>query len=189
MARDDDEEFSAFVASRHHALLRTAFLLTGSRSTAEDLVQTALTKTYLAWGRIERREAAEGYVRRTMVNTYTSWWRRHRGREHPVAVMPEVAGREDVSAAVERSVLWPHLRALSRGQRAVLVLRYYEDLTEAEIARVLGCSPGTVKSQASRALRILRERLGPVMPGLCEEGPPGPETVPPASATGRGVVS
>ncbi|MFL6136843.1 MAG: SigE family RNA polymerase sigma factor [Frankiaceae bacterium] len=152
-----DEEFAAFVAARSQALLRTACLLTGDWATAEDLLQTALAKTYLRWSRIDRRGTAEAYVRRALVNTSTSWWRRRWRGEVPTATLPDRAGGETTPGVVERSSLWPALMELPRKQRAAVVLRYYEDRPDSEVARLLGCSEQTVRSQCSRALAKLRE--------------------------------
>jgi RNA polymerase sigma-70 factor (sigma-E family) len=151
--------FREFVAARSGALLRTAYLLVGDRGRAEDLLQTALIKAYVAWHRIRDPGALEGYVRRTMANTATSWWRGRPYRERPVSELPERTGQDDIGARFERDAMWAHLRALPTRQRAVLVLRYYEGLSETEIAEVLGVSRGTVKSHASRALSALRRRI------------------------------
>lgn len=155
------EEFRGYVAARSPALLRTAYLLTGNRTDAEDLLQTALAKTYLAWGRIREREAVDGYVRRVMVNTQTSWWRRRKVAEYPTTDLPE---RTDPRSATDdlalHDALWSALAALPARQRAMVVLRYYEDLSEAETAQVLGVSVGTVKSTTSRALVKLRDSSG-----------------------------
>lgn len=159
MAKARDEEFRDFVAARSGALLRFAYLLTGDQHLAEDLLQTALTKTYLAWHRIRDHGALESYVRRTLATTATSWWRRRWTGEQPTEDVPDRELSDRTGDYDERDVLWQHLRALPARQRAVIVLRYYEDLSEAEIAEVLGCAPGTVKSQASRGLAALRERL------------------------------
>ncbi|WBB47731.1 SigE family RNA polymerase sigma factor [Verrucosispora sp. WMMA2044] len=155
-----EEEFRDFVAARSGALLRTAYLLTGDWGTAEDLVQTALTKTYLAWKRLGGIEAIEPYTRRVMVNTSTSWWRRRWHGERPTEVLPEQAATDELERQLDRDVLWRHLRALPARQRAVLVLRFYEDMSEAQTAAMLDISPGTVKSQTSRALATLRRRIG-----------------------------
>jgi RNA polymerase sigma-70 factor (sigma-E family) len=155
----DEDAFRAFVASRTTALLRSAYLLVGDHGLAEDLVQTALVKTYLAWSRIRQPEAVESYVRRTMATTAISWWRGRRFRERVVETMPEPAVPDAVDPALERDSMWSHLRHLPPRQRAVLVLRYYEGLSEAEIADTLGFSRGTVKSHASRGLAALRQRL------------------------------
>ena len=151
-----DEAFTAFVAARSRSLLRTAYLLTGDHGLAEDLLQTALTKTYLAWGRIRDRDSLEAYVRQTMITTHTSWWRRRWQGETPTATLPESTYDAATATSDERVRVFPHLKALPARQRAVIVLRYYEDLSESEIARVLGLPAGTVKSTASRALRKLR---------------------------------
>lgn len=142
--------FDDFVGSRSTALLRTAFLLTRDHALAEDLLQTALTKAWFAWSRIET--APEAYVRKVLVNTYASWWRRKWNGEHATEVLPETA----VEAAESTHDLWQAMGRLPRRQRAVIVLRYFEDLTEAQTADALGCSVGTVKSQASKALAKLR---------------------------------
>ena len=155
-----EDEFREFVAARSAALLRTAYLLAGDWATAEDLLQTALTKTYLAWKRLGGIEAVEPYARRVLVNTSTSWWRRRWHGERPTEVLPERAGVDEIEQQLDRDLLWRHLRALPARQRAVLVLRYYEDMSEAQTAAMLDISPGTVKSQASRALATLRRRLG-----------------------------
>ena len=155
------EAFRAYVVGRSPALLRTAYLLTGSRADAEDLLQTALAKTYLAWDRIREREALDGYVRRVMVNTQTSWWRRRRVDERPTDALPEAApGRDAAEDLVLHDALWTALAGLPARQRATVVLRYYEDLSEAETAQVLGISVGTVKSTTSRALTRLRDTSG-----------------------------
>lgn len=154
-----DEEFRDFVAARSAALLRVAYLLTGDTHIAEDLLQAALTKTYLAWHRIRDHAAVEAYVKRTLATTATSWWRRRWHGERPSAEPPESAQPDRTAESDDRDVVWRHIRALPARQRAVIVLRYYEDLSEQEIATVLGCAPGTVKSQASRALATLRARL------------------------------
>jgi len=151
------EDFRSYVAARSPVLLRTAYLLTGSRPDAEDLLQTALAKTYLSWDRIRDREALDGYVRRIMVNTQTSWWRRRRVDECATDVLPERAGRDVTTDVDLHDALWTALAALPTKQRAMVVLRYYEDLSEAETARVMGISVGTVKSTTSRALVKLRE--------------------------------
>ncbi|HSR23973.1 MAG TPA: SigE family RNA polymerase sigma factor [Candidatus Eisenbacteria bacterium] len=166
-----DEVFTSFVAARHAALLRTAVLLAGDRHAGEDLLQSVLAKTYVAWPRIREPRVAEAYVRRALVNTATSWWRSGWARrEVQRAALPDAPVAATVDVLAERSALWPHLRALPTRQRAVLVLRYYEDLSEAQIADLLGCSAGTVKSQASRALSTLRARLGAAAPfGLAGE--------------------
>lgn len=174
-----EEEFREFVAARSSALLRTAYLLAGDWATAEDLLQTALTKTYLAWKRLGGIEAVEPYTRRVLVNTATSWWRRRWHGERPTEMLPERAGPDQHAQALERDVLWRHVRALPPRQRAVLVLRFYEDLTEARTADLLDISPGTVKSQTARALATLRKRLaaagvaGPGRPAAVP-APPGP---------------
>ncbi|MER6593649.1 SigE family RNA polymerase sigma factor, partial [Micromonospora purpureochromogenes] len=155
-----EEEFRDFVAARSSALLRTAYLLAGDWATAEDLLQTALTKTYLACKRLGGIEAIEPYARRVMVNTSTSWWRRRWHGERPTEVLPERAGVDEIEQQLDRDVLWRHLTALPARQRAVLVLRFYEDMSEAQTAALLEISPGTVKSQTSRALATLRRRLG-----------------------------
>ncbi|RKN43558.1 SigE family RNA polymerase sigma factor [Micromonospora endolithica] len=161
MSRDPrEEEFRDFVAARSGALLRTAYLLTGDWATAEDLLQTALTKTYLAWKRLGGIEAVEPYARRVMINTSTSWWRRRWHGERPTEVLPERAAVDEIERQLDRDLLWRHLRALPARQRAVLVLRFYEDMSEAQTAALLDISPGTVKSQTSRALTTLRRRMG-----------------------------
>ena len=152
------EDFRSYVAGRSAALLRTAYLLTGNRADAEDLLQTALAKTYLSWDCIRDREAVDGYVRRVMVNTQTSWWRRRKVDERPTDELPDRGGGRDGTADLDlHDALWTALAALPKRQRAMVVLRYYEDLSEAETARVMGVSIGTVKSTTSRALSKLRE--------------------------------
>jgi RNA polymerase sigma-70 factor (sigma-E family) len=164
---DDDveaqarEDFRSYVAGRSPALLRTAYALTGNRADAEDLLQAALAKTYLSWDRIREREAVDGYVRRVMVNTRTSWWRRKRMDERPAEELPERAGGRDATADLDlHDALWRALSELPKRQRAMVVLRYYEDLSEAETAAVMGVSVGTVKSATSRALATLRATSG-----------------------------
>jgi RNA polymerase sigma-70 factor (sigma-E family) len=155
----DRASFDDFVATRSTRLLRTAYLLTHDRALAEDLVQTSLAKAWFAWGRIEGQPDA--YVRRVMVNTYSSWWRRRWNGEEATAELPERAAgaghrpTEDVRVD-DRTDLWRALARLPKRQRAVVVLRFYEDLSEIETADILQCSVGTVKSQASRALAKLR---------------------------------
>lgn len=148
-------DFDAWVAVRSTALLRTAYLLTRDHGLAEDLLQTALTKAWFAWRRIDGDP--EPYVRRILVNTYATWWRRRWNGEHATEELPEPSPtRDETDASDAGHDLWDALGRLPRRQRAVVVLRYYEDLSEAETARLLGCSVGNVKSQASRALAKLR---------------------------------
>jgi RNA polymerase sigma-70 factor (sigma-E family) len=150
----DRDAFDDFAQARMRALLRFAHVLTGDRDRAADLVQDALERTLLAWPRVQSKGDPEGYVRRAIVNRQISVWRRRR-RERLVAEPPESAyddSRHDRE-------LWDALGTLPPRQRAVLVLRYYEDLTEADAAAVLGCSVGTVKSQASRGLARLRAQV------------------------------
>ncbi|GAA4804492.1 SigE family RNA polymerase sigma factor [Nocardioides caeni] len=150
---DAGPTFEEYVAARSAALWRSAWLLTGDRHKAEDLVQTALMKCWGRWSRIAP-EAVETYVRKTMVTTYTDWWRRRWNGELPTGELPETAAAP-VDGGIRRDVLVA-LAALPRGQRAVVVLRFFDDLTEAQTAAALGISVGTVKSQTSRALRTLR---------------------------------
>jgi RNA polymerase sigma-70 factor (sigma-E family) len=152
MAMTDDDAFSAFVVARSPALLRTAYLLTHDEGTAEDLLQTALTKTWFAWDRLD--DDPVRYVRRVLVTTSVTWWRRLWRGEVATGALPEVTGAAEDRAGAQD--LWTALGRLPARQRAVVVLRYYEDLTEAETADLLGCSVGTVKSQCSRALARLR---------------------------------
>lgn len=162
MQASAEADFRDYVLARSPALLRTAYLLTGQRADAEDLVQTSLAKTYLGLRRIRDRSALDAYVRRTMITTQTSVWRRRgRGREFPMADLPEPAPTADAAETTAlRAALWSALGRLGARQRAVVVLRYYEDCSEQEVAELLGISVGTVKSQAARALTTLRRDAG-----------------------------
>lgn len=157
------QDFEVYVATRSPALLRTAYLLTGHRADAEDLLQTTLAKVFLNWSRVRDREAIDAYVRRTMITSHISIWRRRKLDEIPTAELPDTSTPDFSGAADQRldlhGALWRHLDALPKRQRAVVVMRYYEDLSEADTASALGCSPGTVKSQASKALAKLRNAL------------------------------
>jgi RNA polymerase sigma-70 factor (sigma-E family) len=160
------EGFAQFVAARERALQRTAVLLTGDWALAEDLVQTALAKTWPRWERVSARDDPEFYVRQVMVNTWATWWRRRWRGEQASAAVPEGPARGDVATEVAvRMVVRDALGSLTRRQRAVLVLRVADDLSEAQVAHLLGCPPGTVKSAMSRALAKLREdpRLAELM--------------------------
>ena len=149
--------FEGFVASRSRALWRSAWLLTGDEQRAEDLLQTALVKVWRHWGRVARDGSVEGYAKRALVSTYTDWWRRKWRGETPTEVLPESAEESSSTEQAElRHDLLAALATLTRGQRVVVVLRYFEDLTEAETAALMGCSVGTVKSQTAKAMKALR---------------------------------
>ena len=157
-----DEEFTELVHASWASLYRTAYLLVGERGEAEDLVQTALAKTYASWGRVRDVSAASGYARTALVNTASSWFRRKAWRnERPTDQLPESGhGAQHEVDPTDRPALVGALAQLAPRQRAVVVLRYYEDLSVAETARALGCSEGTVKSQTSDGLARLRTLLG-----------------------------
>lgn len=153
----DDEDFAAFVDRCASRLLHTTDLLTGDRARAEDLVQDALARSYLRWDHI-RHGNREAYVRRAILHGYLDWWRRLRWRELPEAAAGAGPVSNDPAADVERRQVVQHaLSALTRRERSVIVLRYWLDLPEAQIADELGIAVGTVKSTANRALTRLRE--------------------------------
>ncbi len=152
------DAFRDYVAGSSARLLKTAWLLTGDWHLAEDLLQSALAKTSLAWHRIERWESVDAYVRRALVTTYASWWRRKWRGESPTRELPEQLTATDAYNEVDlRESVRRALAELPPRQRAVVVLRYFDDLSEADTAAALGCSVGAVKSHASRALARLRE--------------------------------
>jgi RNA polymerase sigma-70 factor (sigma-E family) len=159
----DDTSFEEFVVGSSARLFTMARLLTGGhRAEAEDLLQGAFERAYRRWGRISRRADPERYVRQILVNASVDRWRwRRRHPEAPLVVTGADPGTADTAAAVaDRDLLLRGLAALPPRQRAVLVLRYFEDLSEAETATMLGCSVGTVKSQAARGLARLRDSTG-----------------------------
>jgi RNA polymerase sigma-70 factor (sigma-E family) len=153
-----DDEFTEFVHATWPGLYRTAYLMLGDHQLAEDLVQTALAKTYASWRKVKEPAAAPAYARVVLANTAASWFRRRSWRnEHPTAELPEGASYGDPSI---RPAVVDALRTLAPRQRAVVVLRYYDDLSVREVATALGISEGTVKSQTSDALARLRTQLG-----------------------------
>ena len=149
------EGFEDFVSARGQALQRFGYLLTSDWAMAEDLVQTAFARAYPRWSRIER-DAPEAYVRKVMVNTWSSWWRRRWRGEVPAASLPDVAAGDPYLEVDRRQAVKSALAGLPHRQRLVLVLRYQEDLSEQQVAALLGISVGTVKSQAAKALAKLR---------------------------------
>jgi len=162
----EDEGFAEFVAARQRALQRTAWLLTGDWALAEDLVQTALARSWPRWERIRRRDDPEIYVRRVMVNTWTGWKRRRWRAERPTGAIPDREAAGDLAAEVTvRLAVRSALGSLTARQRAVLVLRVFDDLSEAQVAQVLDCAVGTVKSTMAKAMARLREdpRLAELM--------------------------
>ncbi len=149
--------FVEFVTARSHALLRSAWLLTGDAGRAEDLLQTALAKAWRHWRTVERAGSPEAYVRRILFTTHATWWRRGWRSEFPVGELPDVSGGTDVASdAATRDAVRHALAQLSYQTRAIVILRYIEDRPVAEVATVLGCSQGMVKTQARRALAALR---------------------------------
>jgi RNA polymerase sigma-70 factor (sigma-E family) len=151
--------FDAMLDRHSRALLRTAYLLTGDRQLAEDLLQSALARTWTRWSSIRDPERADAYVRTAMVNLSISWWRRRWRGEVPTQHLPEVAAADEYAGVDHRDEIGRALAMLTPRQRAVVVLRFYEDLSEVDVAAALGCSVGTVKSTASRALAMLRTAL------------------------------
>jgi RNA polymerase sigma-70 factor (sigma-E family) len=155
-ASDDDAAFRDYVLTRSTALLRMAIMLTGNRADAEDLLQAALVKTYRSWSKINDRAALDAYVRRAMVNTHISWWRRRRLEEYPTDELPDQVVADHARESDMAEVVRRALDRLPQRMRAAVMLRYFEDMTEAEIAATLGISLGTVKSTVSRAVARLR---------------------------------
>jgi RNA polymerase sigma-70 factor (sigma-E family) len=152
-------EFTEFVRARGPALHRTAYLLTSDWSLAEDLLQTALSRAYPHWRRIQDGDP-EAYVRTILANTYASWWRRRWRGELPYAALPEQVEDDRWGDVDARAALRDALDRLPRRMRAVVVLRFHEDMSEADVARALGVTTGTVKSQSAKALAKLRTDTG-----------------------------
>ena len=156
MSGSHDAEFEAFVLSAWPRLRQAAYALTRDTRDAEDLLQTVLTKAYTRWSRV-RRDDPVAYVRRSLVNAYIDTWRRARTlREVPMAVPTDRPSYDDAVRVEQRDELVGRLDRLSDRERTIVVMRHYLDLSEAEVARTLGCSVGTVKSTCSRALQRLR---------------------------------
>jgi RNA polymerase sigma-70 factor (sigma-E family) len=153
----EEERFRLFVTQQWGPLTRTAYLMTGDRGTAEDLVQSTLEKAHRRWSHILRKDAPEIYVRRAMANTLISWRRRRRVAEVQLLDTDDIHGPDEYARADSRHQILQAIRLLPPRTRAILVLRYLEDCSDADIAETLGCSIGSVKSQASRGLAQLRE--------------------------------
>jgi RNA polymerase sigma-70 factor (sigma-E family) len=154
---DPEAAFVELVVARSGALLRTAYLLAGSRGDAEDLLQESLLATYRSRHRVRDLEALEGYVRTTMVRLLVRWRRRRSSSELPFGELPDLGDLDE--EPVTCGAAWSLIRVLPLRQRAVIVLSYYDDLPEQRIAELLGCSTGTVKSHRARALASLRRGL------------------------------
>lgn len=156
----EDERRAAFdtlVRTRSAALLRTSYLMTGDWARAEDLLQTAFAKTYLRWNAIRDVGAGEAYVRRVLATTHAKWWRRRSSHEVPATIPDHAVFADHADATTLRETVARALASLPPAQRVVVVLRFFDDLTEAQVANMLGLPIGTVKSRTSRALRSLRE--------------------------------
>lgn len=151
-----DAEFRDFMAGRWPGLVRLAYGLTGDQALAEDLAQTALARAYASWPRVRRADDPDAYVRRIVLNANRSRFRGRRVSELLTAAPPDAGAADETGHRDDRSALMAALKALPAGQRSVVVLRYWLDLTEVQVAAALGCSVGNVKSQASRALAKLR---------------------------------
>jgi RNA polymerase sigma-70 factor (sigma-E family) len=150
-------DFEEFVVSRGYALLRFAYLLTGDRHLAEDLTQEALVRAHRRWTAIEHHDGPEPYVRKAIARQYLSWRRRRSSGETAIADPPDRPEPDGFTDRIaDRDAMWAALATLPRAQRAVLVLRYYEDLPDAAIAETLGCAESTVRVNAFKALRRLR---------------------------------
>jgi RNA polymerase sigma-70 factor (sigma-E family) len=161
-------DFAGFIEARERALQRTAWLLTGDWALAEDLVQTALARTWPRWARVCERDDPEIYVRKVMLNTWSTWRRRRwRGEEASVTLPEHPASGDLASEVAERLAIGQALGRLTHRQRTVLVLRVFDDLSEAQVARVLGCAVGTVKATLSQAVAKLRNE--PVIAELMEQ--------------------
>jgi len=160
--------FAQFIEAREQALQRTAWLLTHDWALAQDLVQAALARSWPYWARIRRGDDPEIYVRRVMLNTWATWSRRRWRAEEPSAVLMDRPAAGDMAADVaSRLAVRQVLAALTERQRAVVVLRLFDDLPEAQVAQILGCAPGTVKATMSQALARLRSdpRLADLLEG------------------------
>lgn len=161
MRTEDEADFAEFVASSSARLFRAAYALCGDSALAQDAVQAALTSAYLSWARVRAAENPEAYVRRMAVNQLLGWRRRKAWHvERSYGDVPDTALTSHEERVADVDAVWRALATLPPRQRAVLVLRYYEDMTEADIADTLGIRPGTVKSQASAALGRLRRAVG-----------------------------
>ena len=156
---DTAGDFDDFVHGRGRALLRFAYVLSGDAHLAEDLVQEVLARLHRRWDRIAAMDNAEAYVRTAVVRQFLSWSRRRAYREAVLAEVPEARFEEPQQRVVTRDHMWQLLRGLPRSQRAVLVLRFYCDLPDQEIAALLGCGMSTVRSQAARALTRMRAMM------------------------------
>ncbi len=178
MKQSDEERFTEFVRAHSASLFRTAYLMTGDYQRAEDVLQAALVRVYQHWPRVDGMDRPVGYVRKVVVNQSLSWWRKRSSHESPLKVIDEPAwgGQEDEVAEHER--VWAAVLSLPRRQRAVTVLRYYEDMTEAQIAETLGMAPGSVKSHSHAAVRRLAELLGEPMEAPAVPALPAEEATP-----------
>jgi RNA polymerase sigma-70 factor (sigma-E family) len=152
------------MSARSASLFRTAFLIIGDHQLAQDLLQESLIKTYIAWPRLRDVSKAEAYTRRTIVTTAISWRRRRSFHERPTGRLPDTTVPDATEAVTTHASVVAQLRTLPPRQRAAIVLRYYEDHTEAQTADVMGCSVGTVKSHVSTGLGRLRDRMGASFP-------------------------
>ena len=159
--RRDVAAYSDLVMARSGSLFHIAYLMVGDHQLAQDLLQEALIKTYVAWPRLRDVTKAEAYTRRTIVTTAISWRRRRSFRERPSDALPDVGVADRVEELATRDALWAQLHLLAPRQRAAIVCRYYLDLSEAQTAEAMGCSVGAVKSQTSVGLDRLRDRMGP----------------------------
>lgn len=157
----DMAAFAEYAEACSPTLFRTAFLMVGDHQLAQDLVQEALVKTLMAWPRLNDRENLHAYTRRIIVTTSISWRRRRSFHERPLDALPERFGPDPAEAMVTHDAVVAALRTVPPRQRAAIVLRYYQDLTETQTAEAMGCSVGAVKSQVAAGLRRLRETLGP----------------------------
>jgi len=185
MARGD-EEFAEFAHASSSRLLHAAYLLTGDRHTAEDAAQTALVRTYAAWSRV-RRDDAFAYARRILVNHVTDRWRRR--REYATGALPDQAARGDVAEEVtRRRWLIAALGSLTARERAVLIMRYFFDLPEANVAHELHITVGTVKSTSSRALAKLRITADETGEDPADPATAAPRTAPAASPPRNGAA-
>jgi len=157
----DVAAFSEFVAARSGSLFRTALLVVGDHQLAQDLLQESLVKTYASWSRLREVANAEAYTRRVIVTTSISWWRRRSSHERPVDQVPDSGVPDRTEGLGDQDELWTALGSLPPRQRAAVVLRFCEDLSEARTAELMGCSVGSVKRHTSMGLVKLRARIGP----------------------------